>query len=390
MNEFYAAAEAQRERLIAWRRDFHRHPELAYQEERTAGIVAAHLERLGYRIRRGVGKTGVVGVLEGSRSGPVVMVRFDMDALPIQEETGAEYASTVPGRMHACGHDGHVAMGMGMAELFARWRDRMSGTLKLIFQPAEEGGNGAEAMIRDGALDDPRPDIFLAAHLWNDRPVGSVDVTPGPVMAAAEKWTCVIRGLGGHGALPHQTVDPIVTAAHAVVALQTIVSRNVSPLETAVVTVGAIHGGDAFNVIPAQVELLGTIRTYEPSARDTAIRRLRDILQGVAATFGAQAEVDIAPLTPAVINDYQVTSAVRRAAEAVLGPERVTSGERTMGSEDAAFFMRQVPGCYFFVGAANPARGLVAPHHNPRFDFDEEAMVIGLAILARAAAFYLL
>ncbi|MCS7281864.1 MAG: amidohydrolase [Anaerolineae bacterium] len=390
MNEFYAAAEAQRERLIAWRRDFHRHPELAYQEERTAGIVAAHLERLGYRIRRGVGKTGVVGVLEGSRSGPVVMVRFDMDALPIQEETGAEYASTVPGRMHACGHDGHVAMGMGMAELFARWRDRMSGTLKLIFQPAEEGGNGAEAMIRDGALDDPRPDIFLAAHLWNDRPVGSVDVTPGPVMAAAEKWTCVIRGLGGHGALPHQTVDPIVTAAHAVVALQTIVSRNVSPLETAVVTVGAIHGGDAFNVIPAQVELLGTIRTYEPSARDTAIRRLRDILQGVAATFGAQAEVDIAPLTPAVINDYQVTSAVRRAAEAVLGPERVTSGERTMGSEDAAFFMRQVPGCYFFVGAANPARGLVAPHHNPRFDFDEEAMVIGLAILAQAAAFYLL
>lgn len=390
MNEFYTAAEAQRERLIAWRRDFHRHPELGYQEERTAGIVAAHLEGLGYRVRRGVGKTGVVGVLEGSRPGPVVMVRFDMDALPIQEETGAEYASTVPGRMHACGHDGHVAMGMGMAELFAGWRDRMSGTLKLIFQPAEEGGNGAEAMIRDGALEDPRPDIFLAAHLWNDRPVGSVDVTPGPVMAAAEKWTCILRGRGGHGALPHQTVDPIVTAAHAVVALQTIVSRNVSPLETAVVTVGAIRGGDAFNVIPAQVELLGTIRTYEPGARDTAIRRLRDILQGVATTFGASAEVDITPLTPAVINDYQVTSVVRRAAEAILGPERVTSGERTMGSEDAAFFMRQVPGCYFFVGAANPARGLAAPHHNPRFDFDEEAMVIGLAILAQAAGFYLL
>lgn len=390
MNEFYAAAVGRREALVAWRRDFHRHPELAYQEERTAGIVAAHLERLGYRVRTGVGKTGVVGVLEGSRPGPVVMVRFDMDALPIQEETGAEYASTIPGRMHACGHDGHVAMGMGLAELFAGWRDRMAGTLKVIFQPAEEGGNGAEAMIRDGVLEDPRPDVFLAAHLWNDRPVGSVDVTPGPVMAAAEKWTCVVRGQGGHGALPHQTVDPIVTAAHAVVALQTIVSRNVSPLETAVVTVGAIHGGDAFNVIPAQVELTGTIRTYEPSARETAVRRLREILRGVAATFGASAEVEVVPLTPAVINDYQVTSAVRRAAEAVLGPERVTSGERTMGSEDAAFFMREVPGCYFFVGAANPARGLAAPHHNPRFDFDEEAMVIGLAILAQAAAFYLL
>ncbi len=390
MSEFLAAAEALRESLVAWRRDFHRHPELGYQEERTAGIAAAHLERLGYRVRTGVGKTGVVGVLEGDRPGPVVMVRFDMDALPIQEETGADYASVVPGRMHACGHDGHVAMGMGLAELFAGWRDRMAGTLKVIFQPAEEGGNGAEAMIQDGALEDPRPDVFLAAHLWNDRPVGSVDVTPGPVMAAAERWTCRIRGQGGHGALPHQTVDPIVTAAYAVVALQTIVSRNVSPLETAVVTVGSIHGGDAFNVIPGQVELSGTIRTYEPGARETALRRLREILEGVAATFGAQADVEVRPLTPAVVNDYSVASVVRRAAEAILDPERVTSGERTMGSEDAAFFLRQVPGCYFFVGAANPARGLIAPHHNPRFDFDEEAMVIGLAILAQAAAFYLL
>ncbi len=390
MNKFRATAASLRDKLIAWRRDFHRHPELAYAEERTAGIVAAHLDRLGYRVRTGIGKTGVIGVLEGARSGPVVMVRFDMDALPITEATGAEYASTIPGRMHACGHDGHVAMGMGLAELLVAYRDRMAGTLKLIFQPAEEGGNGAAAMIQDGALEDPRPDVFLAAHIWTDRPVGSVDVTPGPVMAAAEKWTCVVRGQGGHGALPHQTVDPVVTAAYIIAALQTVVSRNVSPLETAVVTVGSIHGGDAFNVIPAQVEMTGTIRTYEPSAREVVLRRVREITAGVAAAYGAQAELEITPLTPAVINDYAVTSVVRRAAEAILGPERVTSGERTMGSEDAAFFMRQVPGCYFFVGAANPARGLGAPHHNPHFDFDEEAMEIGLAILAQAASFYLI
>ncbi len=390
MNEFRAAAASLRDKLVAWRRDFHRHPELAYAEERTAGIVAAHLERLGYWVHTGVGKTGVIGVLEGARSGPVVMVRFDMDALPITEETGAEYASTVPGRMHACGHDGHVAMGMGLAELLTAYRDRMAGTVKLIFQPAEEGGNGAAAMMEDGALEDPRPDVFLAAHIWADRPVGSVDVTPGPVMAAAERWTCVVRGQGGHGALPHQTVDPIVAAAYMIAALQTVVSRNVSPMETAVVTVGAVHGGDAFNVIPVQVEMTGTIRTYEPSAREVVLRRMREVLEGVAAACGAQAELEITPLTPAVINDYAVTSVVRRAAEAILGPEPVTSGERTMGSEDAAFFMRQVPGCYFFVGAANPARGLGAPHHNPRFDFDEEAMEIGLSILAQAVGFYLL
>ncbi|MCS7178249.1 MAG: amidohydrolase [Anaerolineae bacterium] len=390
MIPWLTAAQSKREQLIAWRRDFHRHPELAYAEERTASIVAAHLERLGYRVRTGVGRTGVVGVLEGARPGPVVMVRFDMDALPITEETGAEYASTIPGRMHACGHDGHVAMGMGLAELLTEIRDRMAGAVKLVFQPAEEGGNGAEAMIRDGVLEDPRPDVFLAAHLWADRPVGSVDVTPGPVMAAAERWVCTVHGQGGHGALPHQTVDPIVAAAHMVCALQTVVSRNVSPLETAVVTVGAIHGGDAFNVIPAQVEMSGTIRTYEPSAREVAIRRVREVLEGVAGAFGARAEVTIVSLTPAVINDPKVTSVVRQAAEAILGPERVTSGERTMGSEDAAFFLRQVPGCYFFVGAANPARGLGAPHHNPRFDFDEEAMEIGLAVLAQAIGLYLL
>jgi len=390
MTDFKAEAERLREKLIGWRRDFHRHPELAFEEHRTAKIVADHLKRLGYHVQTGVARTGVIGLLEGAKPGPVVMVRFDMDALPVTEETGAEYASEVPGRMHACGHDGHVAMGMGLAELMAARRDEMAGTLKLIFQPAEERGNGAEAMVKEGVLKSPRPDVFLATHVWNERPVGTVDVSTGPVMAAAEKFTCVIKGRGGHGALPHLTVDPIVASAQVITALQTVVSRNVSPLDTAVVSVGSIHGGDAFNVIPPQVEMTGTIRTYEPSTRETVLRRVREIVEGVTAACGAEAELEIQSLTPAVINDSAVAEMVRKAAETVLGPERVTSGERTMGSEDAAFFMKEIPGCYFFLGSANADKGLDAPHHNPRFDFDEEALVLGVAILAQAVAFYLL
>jgi amidohydrolase len=245
-------------------------------------------------------------------------------------------------------------------------------------------------MIEQGALENPRPDVFLAAHVWSDMPVGTLNVSPGAVMAAAHKWTCTVRGQGGHGALPHQTVDPIVATAHVVTALQTIVSRNVSPLETAVVTVGTLHGGDAFNVIPARVDLSGTIRTYDPQVGETVVRRVREVIEGVAAACGATAELDVIPLTPAVINDAGVAEVVRAAAEAVLGPENVSSGIRTMGSEDAAFFLQAVPGCYFFVGAANAERGLGAPHHNPCFDVDEDVLPIGVAVLTHALAHYLL
>lgn len=390
MTDVKLQAEHLREKLVAWRRDLHRNPELAFQEHRTAGIVAKHLKGLGYEVRTGLGGTGVVGILRGHRPGPVVAFRFDMDALPVTEETGAPYASQHPGRMHACGHDGHVALGMGLAEVLVPWKGEMAGGVVLLFQPAEENGKGAEAMIRDGALEDPRPDLFIATHVWNERPVGSVDVSAGPVMAAAEKFTCTVRGQGGHGALPHLTVDPIAASAQVISALQTVISRNVSPLETAVVSIGSIHGGDAFNVIPPSVEMTGTIRTYEPATRERVLRRVREVVEGVAEACGAKAELTIESLTPAVINDAKVAEVVRRAAEDVLGADRVTSGERTMGSEDAAFFMQEVPGCYFFLGAANAEKGLDAPHHNPRFDFDEEALVLGLAILAQVAARYLL
>jgi amidohydrolase len=378
------------EQLIAWRRDFHMHPELGFEEHRSAAIVASHLESLGYQVQTGIAHTGVVGLIEGPEPGPVVMARFDMDALPITEETGAEYASQTPGLMHACGHDAHIAIGLGVATLMARKQAEMSGSLKLVFQPGEEGMNGAEVMVKEGVLENPRPDVFLATHVWNDKPLGFIDVTPGAVMAAAEKWACTIRGEGGHGAVPHQATDPIVATAQVITALQTIVSRNTSPLETAVVTVGSVHGGDAFNVIPPLVEMNGTIRTYSPQVRELVLRRVHEIVEGVAAACGAQAELEIVPLTPAVINDAEVAKVARAAAEAVVGPEHISTGERTMGSEDAAFFMEEIPGCYFFLGSANAERGLDAPHHNPRFDFDEAALPIGVAIMVHALSHYLL
>ena len=389
MSDFRAEAESIRDQLIAWRRDFHAHPELGLREQRSAGIIAERLRELGYQVRTGIATTGVIGLLEGKQPGAVVMMRFDMDALPITEENETEYASQNPGVMHACGHDGHMAIGLGVATLIAQRRDEMSGTLKLVFQPGEEGMDGARMMVNEGALENPRPDIFLACHVWNDKPVGTIDVTPGAVMAAADKWTCTVQGKGGHGAMPHQTVDPIVATAQIVTTLQTVVSRNVSPLETAVVTVGTVHGGDAFNIIPSRVDLSGTVRTYDPQVRDTVLQRVHEVIEGVVTACGAEAELEITPLTPAVINDPGVVEVVRAAAREVVGSKNASSGERTMGSEDAAYFMQEVPGCYFFLGSANAERGLDAPHHNPHFDFDEDALPLGVAVLTQAIAHYL-
>lgn len=375
-------AESLLDQLIAWRRDFHRHPELGLETHRTAGVVAETLRELGYTVREGFAKTGLVGLLENG-DGPVVMNRVDMDALPIQEENDVDYVSQNPGVMHACGHDSHVAMGLGIARLMAEHRDAWQGTLKLIFQPGEEGQNGADIMIKDGALDDPRPDAALAIHIWNHLPYGTVAATPGPVMAAAEAWQATITGKGGHGAMPEDTIDPIVVAASTVMNLQTIVSRNVGALETAVVSVGAIQSGDAFNVIPKTAVLKGTVRTYTPEARTTTLRRLREIIEGTAQMMGAEAELTLMPLTPALVNDEQVTRLVQAVIRDLLGDQGLTTGERTMGSEDAAFFLDEVPGCFIFV-ASGPEDYQDRPHHNPRFNITEHAMVNGVAVVVEA------
>jgi amidohydrolase len=369
----------------ALRRDFHMHPELGFQEVRTAGIVARELNELGLEVTTGVAETGVVAMIEGSRPGPTAMLRFDMDALPIHEETGAVYASQNPGVMHACGHDGHTAVGLTVARLLHAHRQELNGSVKLVFQPAEEGLGGAARMIDDGVLEQPRPDVALALHVWNEKPLGWVGVVPGPVMAAAETFRIVVTGKGGHGAAPHLAVDPVLAASQIVVGLQSIVARNVSPLKTAVVTVAAIRGGEAFNVIPPTVEMKGTIRTFEPEVRTLVLERFQQIVERTAETFGCQARVELSFLTPAVVNDPAVTGRVQALVGQVLPDATLDTQERTMGSEDMAFIQREVPGCFIFIGSANGEQKLDAPHHHPRFDFDERALARGAALIAAAA-----
>jgi amidohydrolase len=367
------------------RRDFHRHPELGFQEVRTAGIVTRTLTELGLEVTPGIGKTGVVALLEGNQPGPVVMLRFDMDALPIVEETGADYASENPGVMHACGHDAHTAIGLTVARILHDHRQEFRGTVKFVFQPAEEGLGGAEGMIAAGVLDNPKPDFALGVHVWNERPLGWVGVTPGPVMAAADIFKVRITGKGGHGAVPNLSVDPVVASAQVINALQSIIARNVAPLQGAVVSVTAIHGGEAFNVIPPFVELRGTIRAFDPDVHAKVLRRFEEITNGVSTAMGCKVDIELAGITPAVINDLKVTSSVQASAAHILPQDQLETGFRTMGSEDFAFFSEQVPGCFIFVGSANPEKGLDAPHHHPRFDIDEGVLPKAAALVSGAA-----
>jgi amidohydrolase len=371
------------------RRDLHKHPELGFEEVRTAGIVAGELTKMGLEVRTGVAKTGVMALVEGSIPGPVILLRFDMDALPIQEETSVEYASQTPGKMHACGHDGHVAVGLTVAHLLNQHREDLHGTVKLVFQPAEEGLGGAEGMIRDGILENPKPDLAFALHIWNEKPVGWLGVVPGPFMAASEIFKVKITGKGGHAALPHQTIDPVATTAQIINGLQTLVSRNVSPLQSAVVSVTRIVGGDAFNVIPSVVEFQGTIRTFEGVVRNLVIKRFHEIVDGIAISMGCQANIEIEKLTPAVVNDGITAETLRNLFSQLLPGDFIDTQYRTMGSEDMAYILEKVPGCYFFVGSANPDEGLNYSHHHPKFNFDEIILPKAAGLMASAVIAYL-
>ncbi len=384
--DFHAQALTLQPTIVARRRDLHRHPELAFEEVRTAGVVAAALQDLGLEVQSGIGRTGVIGLLEGDHDGPTVLVRADMDALPILEENAADYRSGTDGKMHACGHDGHTSIALAVAQMLSERRAAMHGRIKFVFQPAEEIGQGARAMIADGALQNPRPDYSLGLHLWNDLPVGTVGVTSGPCMSAADIFRCTLTGSGGHGAQPDKARDPVVAAAQVISALQSIVARNVDPLDTAVITVGSLHAGDAFNVIPGTAEMKGTIRTYRKATRQMAHRRLREVVEGVAAAMGCSADLEITAMTQAVSNDPALSDRVADLAAGLVGAENVRRDVRTMGSEDMSELMDDIPGCFFFVGSANAERGLDYPHHHPRFDVDEASFPIAAALLARAAA----
>ena len=378
-------ARAMAPQLVAWRRDLHRHPELGFAEARTAGIVGAHLRSLGFQVRTGVAQTGIVGVLDGAKPGRTVLIRFDMDALPVQELGESDYRSTVPGVMHACGHDAHTAIGMGVAQVLAGRREVLPGTVMLVFQPAEEGSRGAIAMFEEDVFGGRTPDAALGLHVWSEVPAGDARVGNGPVMAAADTLNIEAEGAGTHGAMPHLGTDAVVIAAHIVTALQTVVSRSVDPRQPAVVTIGAIRGGTTRNVIAPSATMEGIIRTFDPATRDRVHARVRAVAEGTAAALGGRATVVIRESAPAVVNDERVADVVRDVAGGVLGPGRVTSDQFTMGSEDMSEFLSRVPGCYFFLGAAKPGAGPSAPHHSPFFDIDESILPSGVAILAGAA-----
>jgi amidohydrolase len=388
--DFHALAQTLSDEMIVRRRDFHRHPELGFQEFRTSEIVAGELNRLGLEVRTGIGKTGVVGLLEGDKPGPTILMRFDMDALPITEANATDYNSENPGVMHACGHDAHTTIGLAVAKMLIPLRKDLAGTLKFVFQPAEEGLGGAEAMVKDGVMDDPRPERSLSLHVWNDFPLGWVAATTGPCMAASERFTITLQGKGGHGASPYLAKDPVAAAAQIITALNSIVARNVDAMESAVISVTAVKAGDAFNVIPDTAELRGTIRTFNPKIRELILKRVPEIVEGIARAMDCPATLEMRSITPAVSNDATMAAEIRALAETTPGVTKVLDDTRTMGSEDMAFMMNDVPGCYFFVGSANADKGLNFPHHHPKFDIDERVLVQGAALMAKAAAHYVL
>jgi len=371
-------------RTTGWRRDFHAHPEMGFHEIRTAGIVSETLKTIGYEVQTGFGKTGVVGMLKGGKPGSCVMLRFDMDALPIQEETGLEFASTSPGVMHACGHDGHTAIGLTVATVLSEIRQTLPGSVKLVFQPAEEGLGGAAAMIKDGVLENPRPMAALGLHLWNDFPVGWVAATSGPFMAGSEMFRIRIVGKGGHGAMPQMSIDPILAAAQVITALQSVVARNVAPLDAAVISVTQMTGGTSTNIIPGEVMLAGTVRSYKETVRKTVWQRIHAIVEGVSSAMGCHSEVDVFESTPPVINAEWVTQIVQDAVRE-FGPDlHIESGFQGSASEDMALFLNEIPGCFFFIGSGVQNAEFRYGHHHPKFDFDEKALPLGAALLVQS------
>ncbi|MFN8549279.1 MAG: amidohydrolase [Candidatus Eisenbacteria bacterium] len=371
-------------KMVELRRDFHRHPELGLKEKRTSSAVVAHLEKAGIAVRAGLAETGVAGLVPGGAGrGRAILYRADMDGLPLQEENEVPYASSHTGVMHACGHDGHTAILLETAcETKAR-ASALQGDITFAFQPAEEGPGGAKPMIEAGVLRDPDIEACFGLHLWNTMPLGTIGVKAGPSMAAADEFELFVEGKGGHGAYPHGAIDAVMVGSQIVTAIQSIVSRNVDPFETAVVTVGTFHAGSNFNIIAERAHMKGTIRTFNPKVRSLLMRRVEETAARVAEGLGARCRVVFHEVYPATVNDPVMSDFVAEIAAELVGPDHVLRGEMSMGAEDMSYFLEAVPGCYFFLGSQNEAKGLVGQHHSPRFDFDEDAMLIGAEIFLR-------
>ena len=377
------------QQLIETRRDLHAHPELAFEETRTAGVVAERLRAIGLKPRTGVGRTGVVALVEGGRAGKTVLLRADMDALPIHEENEAPYRSQAAGKMHACGHDCHTSILLGVAKQLVAGAGTLTGNAVLCFQPAEEVGGGAKSMIADGALQDPRPDAAFGLHVWQDLDLGKVGVTSGPMMAAVDAFNVTVTGRGTHAAAPQLGIDPVVCLAHMITALQTIASREADPLQAVVVSVTQLEAGSAFNIIPPSATMRGTVRVFDPVLWKELPGRFERVVQGVAQAFRCTAAIEYERCNGPTVNDARMAAIAREAAVEVVGEANVVDHVRTMGGEDFSAFLLEVPGCFIAVGSRNTSRGLVHGHHHPRFDVDEGCLEIGAEVLLRTAQKFL-
>ncbi|GAC1302844.1 MAG: M20 family metallopeptidase [Vulcanimicrobiaceae bacterium] len=384
MHATFELTEALIEEVVATRRDLHQHPELGFEEVRTAALVESRLRALGYAVHAGIGTTGVVGTMRGARAGKTIMLRADMDALPLAEETAHAFASREPGKMHACGHDGHVAMLLGAARLIAERRAELAGTIVLCFQPAEEGKGGAKAMVDEGMLERFGIERAFGLHLFSQLPTGVLGFREGPFYASSDSIEIRIDGFGGHGAAPHLSVDPILVAAEFVASVQKVVSRQIDPIEPAVVTIGSIHGGTTHNVIPSSVSMLGTVRAFDRGVRERMAERIERVLKGVCDASGASYAFAYLWRYPVTSNDRAQTRYVRELAERTIGASRVVTSEKHMGAEDFSFFAERVPASYFVLGC-NGGPSTSFPHHHGKFDIDEAALATGVRMMVALA-----
>lgn len=379
-----AAAGQLAEQLKAWRRHFHAHPELSGQEEQTAAFIAEELRKLGCEPRERIGGTCGLSVDLVVPGRPFVALRADMDGLPITELTGAAYASQNAGVMHACGHDAHMAMLLGVARMLAERKADLRQSVRLIFQPAEEGGGGAELLVAGGVLADVQR--IFGLHVWSEMPLGTLGTRVGPFMSSTNPLRITVRGRGGHAAMPHQCVDPVVVAAQLVVALQTVVSRNIAMTDSAVVSVTRVQAGSATNIIPETAELAGTVRTLNMATRATIVRRIGELAQGIAGAYGATAEATVEEGYPVLVNDAgAVERALATARRLGFTEDQLLTLPAQGGGEDFAYYLQQVPGAFLFLGARNEAKGCKYPHHHAHFDIDEAVLPLGVALLTQLA-----
>jgi amidohydrolase len=384
IEELRKEVDALASQIIAWRRDFHRHPEIAYEEHRTSGVLKQFMEDLDIPVRV-MAKTGLRGLLKGRPGGQTVALRADMDALPLKEEGDKEYISENPKAAHACGHDGHMAILMGVIRLLSRRKNDLKGNVVFLFQPSEERiPGGAKKMIEEGALEDV--DAVFGLHLWQQLPTGVVGLVKGAMMAQPDKFTIRVIGKGGHGSMPHQTVDPILVASQLVMNIQSIVSRNVDPLKRVVVSFGTVNGGTIYNIIPGEVTLTGTVRSFEPEVQSLAEKRLKELSEMTCQAFGATAEFQYERGYPAVVNDEAMVDFVADVTGKVLGIERVKFIDPVMGGEDFAYFLQKIPGAFLFFGMGD---GMGYPHHHPAFDIDENALPQATLLMTYLALKYL-